>query len=145
MVKKLLKETVKKYYGIEFGENKIKLNCAEAIIYAANDEYDLHLEKEALKTMSPFGGGMQIQSICGALTGSLAVIGILFTNKAQHEGEKIKEITTEFFNEINTKLGSNLCGPLKEKYKNDTTGCLGIVMEAADTLDKLVCREKNLN
>lgn len=135
---------MKKYYGIEIGEKKVKLNCAEAIIYAANDEYNLCLKKETLKTMSPFGGGMQIQSVCGALTGSLAVIGILFTNGAQHEGDKIQNLTKEFFDLVQEKLGSNNCDFLKENHRDKETGCLKIVMKAAEVLDSIVCREKGL-
>lgn len=40
-----------------FGEEE-DLNCAEKILYAANREYNLGLDKSALKLAAGFGGGM---------------------------------------------------------------------------------------
>lgn len=47
----MLKEIVIKYW-----DDKYDLNCAECLIYASNEEYDLNLSKDALKTMAAFGG-----------------------------------------------------------------------------------------
>ena len=49
----MLKETAKKYWTEEYD-----LNCAECIIYAANEEYNLNLSEQTLKVMAGFGGGM---------------------------------------------------------------------------------------
>lgn len=84
----MLIDYVKKYYGTQYD-----LNCAEKIIYAANDAYDLKLDKKAFKTMAAFGGGMAIEDVCGAITGSLAVLGIIFVENRAHESSKIKEIS----------------------------------------------------
>ena len=43
-----------------FGE-KEDLNCAEKILWGANNAYNLGLDREALKLASGFGGGMAIE------------------------------------------------------------------------------------
>ncbi|MFA5354803.1 MAG: C-GCAxxG-C-C family (seleno)protein, partial [Thermodesulfovibrionales bacterium] len=49
-----------------FGDD-LKLNCAEKILHGANEVYDLGLDREALKLARGMGGGMGIESVCGAL------------------------------------------------------------------------------
>lgn len=132
----MLKDMVKKYYS-----EKYNLNCAETIIYAANEEYHMKLDKKVLKTMAAFGGGMGIESICGVISGSLAVLGILFTKKSAHESEKIKTLAQEFFQKFQEKLGTNVCKELKERYRNDDIRCSIMVEVAADILDEMVKRE----
>jgi C_GCAxxG_C_C family probable redox protein len=136
----MLLENVRKYYGKEYD-----LNCAETMLYAANDEYDLKLDKNALKTMSAFGGGMAIESVCGAVTGSLAALGIIFTKERAHESDKIKELSKEFFKAFEDKLQTSNCKELKDRYRNDEVRCSSILYAAAEALDKIVTREKENN
>lgn len=133
----MLIDKIKKYYSEEYD-----LNCAETIIYAANEEYKLNLDKITLKTMAAFGGGMGVESVCGAITGSLAVLGIAFTKERAHESEKIKELSQEFFKKFEDKLGTKGCKDLKEKYRNDEIRCGIIIDTAAEILDEIVRREK---
>ena len=60
----MLKETAKKYRTEEYD-----LNCAECIMYAAMNEYNLNLSKETLKDYDGFGGGMATGDVCGVITG----------------------------------------------------------------------------
>ena len=125
-----------------FYDKAYDLNCAETIIYAANKEYDLGLKKETLKTMSAFGGGMGVESVCGAITGALAVIGIIFTKEKSHESERVKQLSQEFFQRFVEKLGTDNCKALKGKYRNDEMRCSIMVEVAAEILDDIVNREK---
>lgn len=134
----MLLEKVRKYY-----DKSYDFNCAETILYAANDEYNLDLEKRTLKTMAAFGGGMAVESVCGAITGALAVLGILFTKERAHESEKIKELTKEFFEKYEKLLGTNNCAELKAMYRNDDVRCIVMVEKAAELLDEIVKRELN--
>ena len=124
---------VKKYYSKEYD-----LNCAETIIYAANESYNLNLDKKALKSMAAFGGGMGIGDVCGAITGALAVLGIIFVEDRAHESAKIKELSTEFFNRFKSILQEKNCIELKEKYANNEERCSKIVYTAADVLEELI-------
>jgi C_GCAxxG_C_C family probable redox protein len=134
----MLLDKVKKYYSEEYD-----LNCAETIAYAANEEYNLNLEKNTLKTMAAFGGGMGIESTCGAISGALAILGIIFTKEKAHESDRIKLLSQEFFKAFEEKLKSSNCKSLKEMYRNDEARCSEILYAAAEVLDDIVIREKN--
>lgn len=135
---KMLMDKAKKFYSKEFD-----LNCAETMIYAANEEYDMNLSKETLKTMAAFGGGMAIESVCGAITGSLAVLSILFTRDRGHESERVKNLTKEFFAEYQQQLNTYNCDELKAEYRNENERCWIMIEKAAETLDKIIIREKD--
>jgi len=136
----MLMDKINKYYTKEYD-----LNCAEVLIYAASDEYNMNLKSETFKTMSSFGGGMSIESVCGAITGSLAVIGILFTKEKAHEGERVKKLSQELFQKFDAKLGAINCSRLKEKYKTEDIGCRVMIETAATILDEIVTRELQIN
>jgi C_GCAxxG_C_C family probable redox protein len=136
----MLLDNVKKYY-----DKKYDYNCAETILYAANEEYNLNLDKNALKTMAAFGGGMAIESICGAVTGSLAVLGIMFTKERAHESDRMKQLSQEFFEKFQDKLNTSNCKELKEKYRNDDIRCSSILYAAAEVLEDIIVREKENN
>ena len=105
----MLLETTMKYY-----DNKYDLNCAECILVAVNEEYDLNISKQTLMTMSSFGGGMAIGSTCGAATGAIAALGIMFTNERGHNSPHVREMTGRFLSEFNRRMGTLDCIPLKD-------------------------------
>ena len=120
------------------------LNCAETIMYAANEEYNLGLNKQTLKVMASFGGGMGIESTCGAATGAVGVIGVMFTNDRGHESPRVKELTKEFMENFYNELGTYNCTELKAKYrKDDIHRCIVMIETAAKVLDDIVTRERN--
>ncbi len=134
----MLLDVVKKYYGEEYD-----LNCAETMLYAANEEYGLNLSKETFKTMAAFGGGMGVESTCGVITGAISVLGILFTKERAHESDYVKNLTQEFIKAFNKECNSLNCDKLKELYRNDEIKCLNIVEKGAVILDNIVARERN--
>jgi len=133
----MLEKLIRNGYGV-----KEDLNCAETILYGANKVYDLKLDKKSLKLASGFGGGMGIESVCGAITGSLMVLGNLFVPDVAHKYPKIKELNKEFFERFENEMGNILCTPLKESYHSDEYKCKIVILKAAEILDKIVAREK---
>lgn len=132
----MLLEKVRKYY-----DKSYDLNCAETIVYAANEEYGLNLSKETIKTMAAFGGGMGVESVCGAITGALAIIGIMFTNERAHESDINKILAQEFFAKFHEKLGTDNCKELKANYRNDEIRCSKMLEVSAEILDEIIIRE----
>ena len=130
----MLVETMKKYY-----DKKYDLNCAECILTAANEEYDLELPKKAVKSMAAFGGGMGIGSVCGAITGGAAVIGIMFAEDRGHASPQVKEMNIEFINKFNNKMGYMDCISLKDKhYINMEERCIKIMEAATEALEEVI-------
>lgn len=132
----MLIEKVRKFY-----EDEYDLNCAETILYAANEEYDLNLTKETFKTMAAFGGGMAIEDTCGVATGAISVLGIMFTDERAHESDYVKVLTKEFMEAFKERCSTLNCAKLKELYRNDEIRCIKIVEVGAELLDEIIKRE----
>lgn len=133
----MLKETAMKYWADEYD-----LNCAECIMYAANEEYNLNLSEETLKVMAGFGGGMATGDVCGVITGSIGVIGAMFTEVSGHKSPIVREMTKEFINNFGEKLGYTKCIDLKKEYK-DVKKCTLMIETGAEILEKIILKEKH--
>ncbi|MCF6460284.1 C-GCAxxG-C-C family (seleno)protein [Clostridium sp. Cult3] len=125
----------------DFGE-KENYNCAEKILYGANKAYNLGLDKDALKLSAAFGGGMGIESICGALTGAVMAISSKYVENIAHEDKEIKNLTKQLFKRYEDEMGSIRCDELKAKYKKEDIGCKYVILRAAKILDTIV--EENM-
>jgi len=134
----MLKELIQEGYGI-----KEDLNCAETILYAANQVYHLNLNSDSLKLAAAFGGGMGIESVCGVLASSLMVLGRLFIKETAHKHPEIKELSKELFDTFQKEMGDILCKPLKDNYRTEEKKCREVILKGAEVLDKIIIRELN--
>lgn len=134
----MLKELIQEGYGV-----KEDLNCAETILYAANQVYHLDLNSDSLKLAATFGGGMGIESVCGVLAGSLMVLGRLFIKETAHQHPEIKELSKELFDTFQKEMGDILCKPLKDNYRTEEKKCREVILKGAEVLDKIITRELN--
>ena len=117
-------------------------NCAEKILYGANEAYRLGLSKDALKMAAGFGGGMATENVCGALTAAIMVLGRLFVAKNAHESTRIKDLTKELFGSYQAAMGDIDCAPLKVNYRTEELKCKNVILKAAEILDDIVERER---
>lgn len=129
----MIKEKVAKFY-IE--DNN--LNCAESMLYGADETYGLELDQKALDTMSSFGGGMAVGSVCGALTGAIAALGVMFTGDKSLDKEKRSAIVADFYELFRERFGTDNCQEIKEKYCDETLRCREVVKMSAEILDEIV-------
>jgi C_GCAxxG_C_C family probable redox protein len=134
----MLKELIQEGYGV-----KEDLNCAETILYAANQVYHLDLNSDSLKLAAAFGGGMGIESVCGVLASSLMVLGRLFIKETAHKHPEIKELSKELFDTFQKEMGDILCKPLKDNYRTEEKKCREVILKGAEVLDKIIIRELN--
>ena len=134
----MLKELIQEGYGV-----KEDLNCAETILYAANQVYHLNLNSDSLKLAAAFGGGMGIESVCGVLASSLMVLGRLFIKETAHKHPEIKELSKELFDTFQKEMGDILCKPLKDNYRTEEKKCREVILKGAEVLDKIIIRELN--
>jgi len=128
----MLKDLLMKSYGKEQ-----KYNCAEKILYGANEVYNLGLGKETMKLAAGFGGGMGIESTCGAVAASVMVLSKLFVENTAHESE-IKEIAREFLKRYKDEMNSIECASLKKNYRTEEKGCDDVIIKAAEILDEVI-------
>ncbi len=121
------------------------LNCAETVLTACDRGYGLNLPKEALKLAAGFGGGMGIESTCGALTGGIMALSALFVRDRGHESDYIKTLSREFFDRFRKQTGSIDCDYLKETMRSQTNGCIPVMLAASIILEDIIDRETGKN
>ena len=138
----MLKDQVKKYIDLEneYGDQKnlYHYNCAEVILNACNDYYNLNLDKRALKMIAPFGGGMASEKTCGILTGGVAAIGVMFTEDKPSENLKLKEVTKRWVNEFENEFGDTNCNILKETKRDEIDGCKPLMIKGSEILEDII-------
>ncbi len=94
-----------------------KLHCSQSVLAAFAVECGV-TEEQALRLGSCFGGGMRKGEVCGAVSGALMVLGLLYGQKNAGDTEgrlssnKVNDLMLDRFKE---KCGSYIC--------NDLLGC----------------------
>ena len=94
-----------------------KMHCSQSVIAAFAEECGI-TEAQALKLGSCFGGGMRKGEVCGAVTGALLVLGLMYGESKVGDTEgrlvsiKVNDLMMDRFKE---KCGSYIC--------NDLLGC----------------------
>lgn len=134
-----LSELILSGFGIEED-----YNCAEKILYGANQAYGLGLNPESLKLSAGFGGGLAIGEVCGALCGAVMVLSLLHVDTVAHQSESLKPSTQSLLEEFRGKMGIIDCTALKEKFRTPEEKCLHIIVEAASCLDRLVAARQGV-
>lgn len=128
-----MKKIISKYKGPVYD-----YSCSEAILHAANEKYNLYLDENCFKMVAPFSGGLLTEDICGILTASITVLGLIFTNKVAHQSPLLKEATVEYIKMFKEELNSTNCFTLKSMYRDDFVGCKSIIIQGAEILEKVI-------
>ncbi|MCC8060803.1 MAG: C-GCAxxG-C-C family protein [Clostridiales bacterium] len=117
-------------------------NCAESMLRAANDRYNLGLEEESIKLISAFGGGMGCGKTCGALCGALAALGKMEVKGRAHATEGFSESCRAFVEKFEKELGDTDCAVLKGMYYTEELRCLETVERTANVLSDFIEERK---
>ena len=125
----MLKEKVLSYY---LDQGKC---CAESVLRACNEVYDLNIAQEDLILYTGFCGGMASGSVCGCLAASMGVLSKLYVGR-----ENFKEICRNFVLIFQEKLGHDSfnCSVLEPIYKTEETRCSACVSIASDALEEYI-------
>ena len=83
----MLKDHIEKYY-IEGN-----YNCAETIIRAGNDYYELGLHDRDMIAFGVFGAGIQTGNTCGAVLAAASILSMKYVERKAHESDDIKPVT----------------------------------------------------
>jgi len=111
-------------------------NCAESLLMAANEMYNLGLTDREILMMKGFGGGFGVGAACGAMTGALAALGLIYpTTKNAVEGG-IRQDAAAFVREFEAALGNMNCSVIKPVFFEPEMRCLKTVVLGADVLEK---------
>ena len=129
----MLKDYVEKYY---FEGN---YNCAETIVHAANECYQLHLDDRSIKLVGGFGAGIQTGNLCGALLGAVSVLSMKYVEAKAHESSDIKPVVTLLLERFQNEFeGKTLCNDVKPMCFQPEIRCLNTVCRTCDILEKVI-------
>ena len=128
----MLKDIFAKYY---FEGN---YNCAETMIRAANEYYDLGLHDRDMIAFGGFGAGMQCGNTCGAVSAAVAVLSMRYIETKAHESSDIKPVTVNLIREFNKRYGSTLCKDIKPQSFKPEYRCQKTIETACDILEQVI-------
>lgn len=93
------------------------LNCGQSVFMAFADLTDLTYE-QAMKLSAPFGGGMgRMREVCGAVSASMMVLGLLFYDAAHPTNEEKSALYAreqEVASRFRKAFGTIICRELLE-------------------------------
>ncbi|MDD6022920.1 MAG: C-GCAxxG-C-C family (seleno)protein [Oscillospiraceae bacterium] len=125
----MLKDVAAKY-------NKQDYNCAETIIRAANEYYNLGLHERDMIMQAGFGGGIQTASTCGALLSAVSVLSLKYVETRAHESKDIQPVVFLLTKKFKERYGSTLCKDVKPQSFDKVVRCLNTVTTACDILEE---------
>lgn len=128
----MIKDIFPKYY---FDGN---YNCAEAIIRAANDYYELGLHDNDMKLMAGFGAGIQSGNTCGAVLSAVSVLSMKYVEKKAHESSDIRPVVNMLLDKFMASYGSVLCSDIKPKFFKPEVRCEQTLLIACDVLEATI-------
>lgn len=126
---------------IEKHAARTDINCAGKILHASIEEYGIDVDPQIIDAASTLGGGVNIEELCGAINGSMMVLGLLFNRDQPYESGEMKRIAKDFFEEFWKGDDSVACRDLKKTKREDETCGTTIIPRVAAVLETIVERE----
>lgn len=133
----VLEENVVKYYTSGF-------NCAETMLHACNDTYNLNITEDDMRTMAGFGGGMFIGSTCGALVGTIAALSKMVCQTKAHDMLPVlRPLIQKHTRNFQAILKALDCAHVKPLYHDPDPKikCIKTCLLAAKALEKTIEEE----
>lgn len=137
MIESMLKEKFETFNALsDLKKNKLAhVNCCEHMVISGHEVYGYPLSETMIKMAKGFGGGMKIGTTCGALTGGVMVLGLLF-----EDHEKFDEIVEAFLVDFKRSYKTLDCQPLKTAYRQEDKGWQPVIIMAARVLDSVISK-----
>lgn len=130
-------------------------NCAQAVAVAFTDVTGMD-KQEVARLAAPFGGGMgRMREVCGAVSGMLMVLGILYGYDNSDADSKKKELykqVQELAEQFREENGSIICREILKNPPSDPNPsprtaqyyakrpCCRVVMTAARLMDAFIAQ-----
>lgn len=128
----MLKDVYAKYY---FEGN---YNCAETIIRAANEYYELGLHDRDMIMVGAYGAGIQCGNTCGAVLSAAAVLSMKYVEAKAHESEDIRPVVMKLMRKFQAKYGSTLCKDIKPQSFKPEYRCRMTIEASCNILEETI-------
>ena len=112
-------------------------NCAETILSAADEAWELHLPDDAKRLMAGFGHGMGRAIVCGNVSGGVAALSYKFVKEPGIPNPELIMAVRKFLDTVRLECGSENCKDIHGKYATPEEGCLPTIRKIADILDRV--------
>lgn len=114
-------------------------NCAESVLLAAADTFDLGLRLADVRLATGLGGGLGRGDVCGALSGAVLALGAAAGRTDPHQSQdRLKALREEIVTAFEQEFNSIRCGELRSEDRED---CVGFVRAAAKALAETLAKE----
>jgi C_GCAxxG_C_C family probable redox protein len=126
-------------------------NCSQAMFSTYSPDLDVPSE-QAIKIASGFGGGMHIDSTCGAVTGALMVLGLKFAKGKDKPYDKTLKFVEAFCRRNKSTDCQSLIGcDIRTKEGDDKATkeglyrkiCSQLVRDAAEILEEILADDSS--
>mgnify|MGYP000691309604 CR=1 FL=1 len=122
-----------------------KVTRFQEVLLRSSFIISLHITHESAAEIfyvfkAAFGGGMGVGTVCGAISGSLMVLGLLYSGKLEKETALKADITIPFLKKVKKKQGSLNCRYNKAHYaiREPVFDCSAVILSLAECLDETV-------
>lgn len=135
----MLKDLAGKYY---LDQN---YNCAESMLRAGNEYYDLGLHDRDMIVVAAYGGGIQSGNTCGAVLAGAGILSMKYVEQKSHDSKDIRPVVLKLIQQFNKTYGSVLCKDIKPQSFKPEYRCQKTVETACDILEAVIAdyeREK---
>ena len=139
---------------------KDKFHCSQSVLAAYADELGL-TEEQALKIAACFNAGMRKGEVCGACSGALMVLGMMYgqadkddldsRNKTNQMTNRTNQMTNRFLDRFKELNGTYICNEIlgcdittqegveyAVKHELFTTTCRDMVALAVRVLEEII-------
>jgi len=128
----MLKDLLGKYY---FDGN---YNCAETILRAGNEYYNLGLHDRDMIMVAAYGAGIQTGSTCGAVLAGASILSMKYVEAKAHESEDIRPVVNKLIRAFNAEYSSVLCKDIKPQSFKPEYRCLKTIETSCDIIEKVI-------
>lgn len=114
------------------------MNCAEAVLHAADKAYGWNLSADCFQLVGGFGGGCSCGNLCGAVAASIAACGRQCISTKANETPELGVKCRAFMEQFSEKYGSVKCEDLKAGNYDEAKRCYKVVEAAAELLEEIL-------
>ena len=115
-------------------EGRPEYNCAQAVVsvFAEDAGYD---EAACMKAATCFRGGMQIGSVCGAITGGLMALGLAGVDDPKAANELFRKVREQHDGMVNCK---DLLRVSAERGEQKLAHCNALICECVGYVEDIL-------
>ena len=116
-------------------------NCAQSVLCACG-RYTGLTEDTALAVSCGFGGGLRCEEVCGAVSGGVMALGLVFPYMREGDAaakDRIAELAKAYTAAFQARFGHLRC----EQLKGDKSNCPVYIEYAAELAEKMIQETKN--